>query len=69
MAGNNPVKDTGYLKYVKLLYHCGILNCKYINSKMASKPNQWVTGGSVWFQVVSVVLNKDSCFEQNGTGG
>ena len=35
----------------------------------ASKPNRWLTGGSVRFRPVSIVLNKDNRPEPDGTAG
>ena len=35
----------------------------------ASKPNRRLTGGSVWFRPVSIVLNHDNRPEPDGTAG
>ena len=34
-----------------------------------SKPNRWLTGGSIWFLAVSIVLNNDNHVEPDGTAG
>ena len=34
-----------------------------------SKPNTRLTGGTIWFRPVSILLNNDNCLEPDGTTG
>ena len=43
--------------------------CKCNENFMASKPNRWLTGSSVRFRSISIVLNNDNHSEPDGTGG
>ena len=55
------LSELGTLRFSKL--------CWNFNSGTTSKPNHRSTGGSVWFRLVSFVLNNSNCPELDGTAG